>query len=206
MSSSDTERIFTALYRGNAWGDPESRSGPGSSVLRTRFLRPRLAALLRELGVRSLLDVPCGDFNWMRHTDLGQIEYTGGDIVPELVERNSLLYAGQGRRFIRLDMLRDALPKAGLILCRDGLVHFSFSGAARALQLMKASGSTYLLATTFRDHAANEDIATGEWRPLNLERAPFFFPPPVSALEDGPRPDGSYPDKMLALYRLDAIP
>lgn len=103
-------------------------------------------------------------------------------------------------------MLGDALPKADLILCRDGLVHFSFPDIALALRAMKRSGSTYLLATSFTAHPVNEDIPTGSWRPLNLDLAPFCFPPASATLLDGPRPDGTYPDKVLALYRLDDLP
>ncbi|MDP8980445.1 MAG: class I SAM-dependent methyltransferase [Acidobacteriota bacterium] len=200
-----TQEIFTQIYLTNAWGERESVSGPGSSETRTRLLRPRLTALVRDLGVRSLLDLPCGDFNWMRFTELPGVDYIGADIVPQLVHGNLSRHAGPGRRFMQLDMLRDPLPKADLILCRDGLVHFSFRDIAIALRAMQESRSTYLLATTFTDHAANEDIATGEWRPLNLELSPFCFPPPLRVVEDGPRADGTWADKILSLYRLDDL-
>lgn len=74
------------------------------------------------------------------------------------------------------------------------------------LRAMKDSGSTFLLATSFTAHPKNEDILTGEWRPLNLDIAPFCFPPASAVLLDGPRPDGAYQDKVLALYRLDDLP
>jgi hypothetical protein len=90
-------------------------------------LRPRLAALLRRLGIQSLLDLGCGDFNWMRLVDLASVEYLGGDIVPALIQHNVRRYGAAGRRFVVMDMLRDSLPKVDLILCREGLVHFSFS-------------------------------------------------------------------------------
>jgi len=168
----DAAQIFTGIYRTNAWGDPETRSGPGSTVSCTSLLRPQIQALLRDWAIRSILDLPCGDFNWMRLVDLSSIYYTGADTVPEPIHRNTLLYARPGRRFIPLDMLRDPLPTADLILCRDGLVHFSFSGIALALQAMKRSRSAYLLVTSFTAHASNENIPMGHWRPLNLDLPP----------------------------------
>ena len=201
-----TEEIFTRIYLTNAWGEEESVSGPGSSESRTHLLRPRLTALVRDLEIHSLLDLPCGDFNWMRFTELPSVDYIGADIVPQLVRSNASLHAGPGRQFIQLDLLRDPLPKVDLILCRDGLVHFSFSDIALALRAMQQSGSTYLLATTFTDHAGNEDIATGEWRPLNLDLPPFCFPAPLRVIADGPRPDGTWADKILALYRVADLP
>ena len=202
MAPSWSEWIFRRIYRRNAWGDSESKSGPGSSAFRTRPLRPQITQLVRDLEVRSLLDIPCGDFNWMRLTELPGVDYLGADIVAELVERNRSLHGGPGRRFVRLDMRRDPLPRADLVLCRDGLVHLSFADIGRALERIRESGSTYLLATTFTDHGSNRDIATGAWRPLNLEIPPLCFPPAQRVLLDGPRPDGSYPDKALALYRI----
>lgn len=197
-----TEKIFARIYKRNSWGDLESRSGTGSSVARTEQLRPRLTELLLDLAVGSILDLPCGDFNWMRLTELPGIDYLGADVVSSLIARNNSLYAGPRRSFLRLDMLCDSVPRADLILCRDGLVHLSFFDIARALRRMMESGATFLLATTFTAHDPNQDIATGEWRPLNLSSEPFHFPLPLKLLADGPRPDGTYPDKALALYRL----
>jgi hypothetical protein len=175
-------------------------------VARTERLRPELSLLLKELEVQSVLDVPCGDFNWMRFTQLPSIEYVGVDVVPDLIRENILRHAGPGRTFVQINMLSGPLPRAGLVLCRDGLVHFSFSDIARALRTIKRSGSTYLLVTTFRSHKKNRDVPTGSWRPLNLEIAPFFFPPALRVLSDAPLPDGIYPDKGLALYRVPDLP
>lgn len=199
------EEIFSRIYSTNLWGDPESRSGPGSSVLRTRLIRPALTDLCRDFGVRSLLDLPCGDFNWMRWTDLDGIDYTGGDIVSEIVKGNQQKYGSASRRFLHLDMVRDSLPFADVILCRDGLVHLSFADIFLSLERMQASQSKYILATTFRNHVRNEDIDTGGWRPLNLQISPFWFPTPVCSIWDGPRADGTYADKFLELYKLDDL-
>jgi SAM-dependent methyltransferase len=202
----DTEKIFTRIYSRNRWQSAESRSGPGSTAVRTKRLRSQLNKLLRELKVRTLLDVPCGDFNWMRLADLRAIQYTGADIVPELVRKNILRYGSPGRRFIRADITRSPLPKSDLVLCRDGLIHLSFADIERALQTIRESGSTYLLLTSFTDCSRNTDIATGDFRPLNFCHAPFNFPAALRTLADGPMLDGSYPDQVLALYRVSDLP
>jgi hypothetical protein len=206
MARSRTEETFTRIYARNSWGNAESRSGPGSTVGRTDLLRARLSELVRELGIRSLLDAPCGDFNWMQWTELPDVEYLGADVVPELVRVNTLHYGGPNRTFMQIDMLRGPLPKVDMILCRDGLVHFSFSDIASALRAIKASRSTYLLVTTFTACAKNIDVPTGDWRPMNLDLAPFYFRPSIRLVPDGPLPDGTYPDKVLALYRVDDLP
>jgi hypothetical protein len=71
---------------------------------------------------------------------------------------------------------------------------------------MRSSRATYLLVTTFNAHLENLDIGTGDWRPLNVQQPPLAFPPPIVTVWDGPRPDGTYPDKMLALYKVANLP
>src|ERR1043166_267302 len=164
------KETFTDIYRRNSWGDTESRSGPGSTVFRTRLLRPALAQRLRDLKIKFVLDGGCGDFNWMRVADLTEIHYTGVDVVNEIVQRNSDQYSDALRRFVCLDLTRDPLPPAELVLCRDCLVHFSFSDIDRALRAMGASGARYLLATTFEATETNCDIVTGGWRPVTISQ------------------------------------
>jgi hypothetical protein len=85
---------FAGMYKDNVWGDMDSRSGSGSNLANTEALRSALPGLFESLGVRSLLDLPCGDWAWMRTVDLtGLDRYIGGDIVPELIERLNREYA-----------------------------------------------------------------------------------------------------------------
>ena len=79
-----------------------------------------------------MLDVPCGDFYWMRLVPL-DVDYTGGDIVSDIVARNQAQYGDERRRFLRLDLLQDPLPAADLIFCRDCLVHLSNAHIRRAV-------------------------------------------------------------------------
>jgi hypothetical protein len=200
------EEVFSAIYRKNAWGGAESVSGPGSDAVQTRTVAAALTALCRELGVTTLLDIPCGDFHWMREVDLAGIDYTGADIVGELIARNTGSYGCAGRHFRKLNLLEDPLPKADLVFCRDCLVHFSYRDVGRALDTIRASGSTYLVTTTFPARNSNRDIATGEWRPLNLEAAPLLLPRPLRLIDEGcTEGDGQYRDKSLGLWRIADI-
>jgi hypothetical protein len=211
-SSAEMERVFGDLFHTNAWGDDESVSGPGSNLVYSAAIRAALPGLLRELEVRTLLDLPCGDFFWMKEVDLeaaGVERYLGADVVPELIERNSGLYRGAGRTFLRLDLTRDPLPPADLVLCRDCLVHLSFEDAFRALANLKRSGSRYLLTTTFPafyGQGENPDIPTGHWRPLDFEAAPFRLPPPLRVVsEEYTGDEGRYRDKSLGLWRISDL-
>ena len=87
------EEIFTEIYQKNDWKSKESRSGPGSTMAYTEILRKELPILFKELGIKKILDVPCGDFNWMRELDLSILDhYLGIDIVFDLIQKNKKLY------------------------------------------------------------------------------------------------------------------
>jgi len=203
LRHSTTEEVFTDIYAHNRWGGTASASGTGSHLDQTSVLREALPTLFRELGVVSVLDIPCGDFHWMRTVNLNGMNYIGGDIVRALVRRNKEHYSRPRTEFRQINLLEDPLPQVGIILCRDCLVHLSFSDIIRALRNMCASGSEYLLTTTFCGPRKNLDILTGDWRPLNLECPPFGFPPPLRLINEGcTEKDGAYQDKALGLWCL----
>ena len=196
---------FDLLHRLGVYHHPESLSGAASTLAETRRLREAFPALVAEEGVRSLLDVPCGDFHWMRELDL-PVEYTGVDIVPALVDRNVRLYERPGRRFLNLDATRDPLPRADLILSRDLLIHLSLEDIAALLANFVASGSRLLLVSHFADRELNREIVSGDYHEVNLCRAPFFLPPPRRVvLEESELAGGVLPDRAMALWDLAEV-
>jgi len=200
------EDVFLAIFQSNLWGSQESRSGPGSTQLRAGDFLPDLLALLRTLNTRVLLDAPCGDFNWAAPVADAVERYIGVDVVGEIIARNQCSANGPTRTFLHRDLTTDALPSADVILCRDCLVHLAYPDIWRGLRNFQESGSRYLLTTTFTARDGNSDIATGGWRPLNLERPPFCFPPPVTIIDERClHSGGSGRDKGLGLWELDSL-
>jgi hypothetical protein len=183
---SPLETVFTDVYTRNLWLDAESVSGPGSTLARTAAIRQQLPDIIAALGIASLLDAPCGDCNWMRHTPVALKRYVGADIVPALIAENRRRDGGRRRRFIVADITRDVLPRCDAVLCRDCLIHLSFADIARALHCFCRSGARYLLVTNHPFLDAHEDIAAGWWRSVNLHLAPFSFPLPLHRLVENP--------------------
>lgn len=200
------EQIFTEIFERNSWGGKESLSGTGSDREQTQVLVKRLSRLFRDLGTKTLLDIPCGDYHWLRLLDVPRMQYVGADVVKEMILQNRRTYERENVHFRCLDLTKDPLPKADLILCRDCLVHFSYSDIALALHNICESDATYLLTTTFTQRMSNYDIPTGKWRPLNLALPPFDFPAPhVVINEECSEDNGRYPDKSLALWELSDV-
>jgi hypothetical protein len=200
------EQVFRDIHRRHFLSGSESASGAGAGLDQTLELRRSLPALLGELAVTTILDLPCGDYGWMRTIELPVARYIGADLLPEVVEPLASEFGDDRREFRVLDLTRDRLPSADLLFCRDCLVHLSFADIRRALANAVGSGIPYILTTTFPDSEANEDIVTGDWRVLDLERPPFRLPAPMRMLNEGCTEGGGvFADKSLGLWRTEAL-
>ena len=210
-TSSGRAHVFRRMYRLNRWSSSETVSGVGSDLEQTAAVRRELPAMLVRHHIKSLVDAPCGDLFWLSQVAGLELDsYVGVDIVPELVDRLSSATPIPNAEFRRLDVISDPLPKADAILCRDLLVHLNYQQIYKCLRNFRASGSTYLLVTTFPQQA-NADIVSGRWRPVNLRAEPFSFPEPLDSIIEGntqrnARLGLSYGDKSLALWRLADLP
>lgn len=176
--------LFNVMHAVNYWGCSESVSGGGSTLASTETLRTELPKIITTLNIKSLLDAPCGDFNWMKALNLPIEKYYGVDIVHDLIKNNQSLYENSIHIFSCLDLTKDKLPQTDLILCRDCLAHLSLENALLVIKNFKLSGAKYLLATTHTSTIYNNNIKTGETSPYNLQLSPFNFPKPLLIIEE----------------------
>lgn len=199
---------FSEVYEKNIFGGRVSRSGEGSDLIQTEIIRRELPNLVKDFSIRTFLDAPCGDWYWMKETDLGVEQYLGVDIVDAMIEKHTKNFGSPSRTFLCLNLATDSLPKADLIFSRDCLVHLSFEDALKIIANFKRSGAQYLLTTTFVDRGSNNDLVgkDGFWRPLNMRLAPFNFPEPLLVVNEGCAEEaGQYRDKSLGLWLLSEI-
>ena len=194
---------FKRHFDNRGWNEPETASGRGSSLRSTEAIRRELPALFAEFHVRRIIDAGCGDFHWFRELELPLDSYLGIEVVEELTRQNQERHGGDRRRFITLDIIRDPLPQADLILCRDCLVHLKNRQVMAALRNFRRSHSTYLLATTFTASHPNHDVPLGGWRAINLQRPPFELGQPLRLISEARSvEDPRFTDKALGLWRL----
>lgn len=172
-------------------GLPETACGAGSMVENTYQVRGMLPEIFNGLSVSTVLDAPCGDFNWMALTDLSGVNYIGADYDEEHCLSASMRasqpteYQPKSKVIVTLDVCRDELPSADLMLCRDFLQHLPTDMVFTVLKNFMASHIPWLLATS-HDNSENADIVSaGMFRPLNLMAPPFNLPSPQNFIADG---------------------
>jgi|GEM_PF-3262270 len=194
--------------------EPESHCGEGSYLANTREIRHFLDSTIRERRVKSMVDIGCGDLNWMRHVDLAGVDYTGYDFDEGFIRENRKLFPML--KFERADVRTVAWPQIDLVLCRDLLIHLQHADVLRLLAALKRSGSAYLMTTSYPDMTENRDFTphqkrfeyTRERRPsrkINLELPPFELPRPLAVVRENE--SEACQGRIVGLWRLaDYVP
>lgn len=203
----DLKKIFTDIYDNNKWGSGESKSGIGSTHVFTINIRSAILQIIDKYNVKNILDVSCGDWNWMRTISHKLPRYTGLDIVEKIVEDNTKKFSNERINFVCSDFLsyiEKIEEKVDLILCRHTLEHLPEEYNLRFLNQCKTK-CKLLLVTTHNKCNKNEDLKNNNtYRPINIELSPYdtIKSSMIDKIYDGPT--GKYLEEMyICLYNME---
>lgn len=204
LNISRLDQVFSDIYESRAWVEhdgQESLSGAGSTAAAARSITAALSSFLKDRGCKRLVDIGCGDFNWMQNV-AGDFEYLGIDIVPSLIASNNAAYGNDKRRFVCMDATKHPIePWGDVLICREVLFHLSLNNAKALLYHIKSAGFRDVLLTTDNSMWFNSDIRDGDFRRINLMRSPFSLPPPRMVFKDDMVSDG----RVLALWSASVL-
>lgn len=141
MDHSQYERLsvpdtFRKIYRKQVWGKNGERfySGPGSHGAASDLYCAAVSGFIRENGIRSVVDLGCGDFAVGRRiVDATEAQYIGVDVVPELIQHHRRKFQGPRVSFFCANIITDELPAADLCLVRQVLQHLTNQEIAKVL-------------------------------------------------------------------------
>ena len=175
-TSLEKEKVFQNFYLTNHWDSNESRSGLGSTLEFTKNIRKFLVEFIQMQGIKKMFDTSCGDWNWMKEISHQLCEYTGMDIVPEVIKRNKELYGNDYISFIQGDFLPFLQCKKDktydLILYRHTLEHLPTEYNEQFL-VECCRVCQYLLVTTHKLVTNNQTLPSSVYRPVNLDLPPY---------------------------------
>jgi hypothetical protein len=179
----------------------QSIAGYGSYTWNTRIIVAELPRIFKQYDIKTMLDIPCGDYYWMKEVDLDNITYIGGDLVNEQIKLNQDEHPSVDFRV--MDMIKDDLPYADLVFTRDCLVHLTYENISIFINKLINNGSKYIMSTTFPETELNTElVGIIGWRPLNLEVYPINFP---MALEIISEKSDYNPEKCMGIWSLQDI-
>lgn len=180
---------FESIYDLKVWG---RGSGAGSVPRHCRPYRRYLERFLKERRIKSVVDVGCGDWQFSRLIDWRGIQYHGFDVAQSVVIENEARFGASNISFTRMDAHDAILPDADLLIVKDVMQHWPDAAIFRFLPTI--ARYRYALITNGYTGEAHKDIDVGDYRPLDLTRAPFSLPAE-------PVLDYTYPTRLEQLAR-----
>ncbi len=196
--------IFYSIFKSLHWRDynkiqnDESVSGLGSDIKVTEKLVLELSDFIKTNQIKSLLDVACGDFIWMKNlVDKNQnLKYHGLEIVKEIVDNNNKKYANSKIKFDCIDVINSKLPENyDLILVRDFFIHIKNDDIKNILEKIKLSNCKYFAVNNFPKIMINKEVKNyGHHRPINIEIEPFNLKQIYKVIDDH--------DRKLNIYKI----
>jgi hypothetical protein len=198
----DNATRFIMIKKMNLWLSGESSSGFGSEKKNTKVIRKALPRIIRQYGVKTVLDCPCGDMNYMKHVLLGDnldISYTGMDIVPELIRENRRQFPNL---LFNVGDIESISSPYDLIVMKDLLQHLSTRKQLKILNSIKKSKSRLLLLNNEFQVKTNTAVRfdpAPAWIRTNFTLAPFNLVPVEIVQSDGF-------DKAYILVNIEDIP
>lgn len=187
VSSLKGKNKFSYIYKNSYWKNQTdgSKSGSGSNSSSTNNIIFELDKFIDEKKIKSILDIPCGDWNWMQKLNLKNVTYLGCDIVDDIVAVNNKKFSSNNIKFETKDVIFDELPNSDLIIIRDLLVHLKDSEILNFIKNIHRSKFKYIAITNY-DHTLHNSQGTidDNWRPVNLTLEPFYLRQPDFKLDD----------------------
>lgn len=179
-----TKDAMHQIYDLHLWGgqDFDFYSGSGSHDL--KIVEPYINSITRFLKSQNnpltVCDLGCGDFNIGKQLTKHTKNYIAIDIVDNLIERNKALFKEDHLEFQCLDIVKDELPKADVVILRQVLQHLSNAEILKVVE--KLSNYKYAILTEhlpLGEFIPNKDIISGQGirikknSGVNVLEAPF---------------------------------
>ncbi len=207
--------VFNSIYKSNYWNKSkkfnsknQSFSGPGSipNSVQTNNLTFELGEFFKKNNIKKILDAPCGDCAWIKEIFTTKIEYTGIDIVEDLISENSIKFKSyKNTKFYCKDLtLNNEFDNFDFVLLRDFFIHLPLETIKKILINLRQSNCKYFAFNNYEGVELNKQISTGEHRKINILNKPFFFDKPdfkILEIKNENFPDKDIKDNYIYIYK-----
>lgn len=227
VTREDAFEEFTSIYKEKKWGKEDyshTLSGGGSTVIGAFECIIKLEPKFRELGIKSVADVPSGDCGWQFaiSTINTADAYFGGDIAAHVAEENAQRFRSHyNKAFAFWDLVTCPLPHwhttcdptprpFDIVIIRDAIQHMTVPHGMKALKsVVEQSGAKYIGMTSFSSkncagrNACSSIAKDGDFYWNAMSCPPFNFPEPFFSFLSHERFPGE-PDYM-ELYSVEEL-
>ena len=186
--------VFNSIYKSFHWrdykktGENESVSGLGSDLDVCEKIIKDLTVFIEENEIRSILDLACGDFNWMKfviNNNPNIEDYCGVEIVDEIVSNNNKKYSNDKIKFTCKDVIKEEFPvNYDLVIVRDFFIHIKNDEIKKVIEKIKKSNAKFFGINSYPVQNNVDLKAFGHHRHINIELEPFGLNKPYLKLND----------------------
>ena len=116
-------------------------SGPGSKLTHNLVLIDYLNDFIEQNSVSSLIDLGCGDLQWMPHVFASYLEYVGVDFCKNVLDKNKANHPNQN--FIHANF-KDLTESKELSFSKD-VIHHDRDDMFKNFEKISELGSRYCM-------------------------------------------------------------
>jgi len=208
--------VFDGIYKNHRWGtNPDASdgisSGSGSFAQNTRSYEDLVYAYAAKHGIRTIVDVGCGDFQVSKrilNRLPASVDYTGLDVAQVVVDRNNALFGNERTRFVQHDAALENVPPADLVLIREVMQHLPNADIKK--MLANLDPASHILATNtvaIRARKINMDLPPGSASRAGLGSGLALDQPPFNCrVEELLRvPHAKWPTEIVTVRILEMV-
>tara|TARA_R110000772_G_scaffold2410_1_gene8312 strand:+ start:34647 stop:35249 length:603 start_codon:yes stop_codon:yes gene_type:complete len=184
----NNKRIFSEIYDKKAWVEG---SGPGSTIEYCIPLIVFLSGYIKENNIKSMVDIGCGDIQWMSNIFNNlNISYTGIDVVDNVININKGNYPNE--TFICADIFTmdiGDIPDSDMYFMKDVLQHWTNDMIQTWLdRFFEEKPNAHFLTINcdldnilkfMPEHSHDRELKVGEFSPLNKNKYPLSNYKPI---------------------------
>ena len=164
------KKIFTEIYDLEKWGKGKG-SGAGSSFKFNKEYIEFIEHFLIDMGIESVIDYGCGDWQFSQHINWGDTKYLGLDIVDSVIEKNK-------EQFPNYDFVSDTnvfkyLEGKDLIIIKDVIMHWTDDVIIEFLDKLMTYDIQILLVNASNQKSKRRIRGIGGFSPLSNNQYPL---------------------------------
>jgi len=174
---------FTDIYKTNSWGSPESipnrlnkifYSGGGTDPENdkdNKYINLVQSYVDRE-DVKTVVEIGCGDWEVSSKINWSTVDYTGYDVVDDLIKYNNQNYSKSNIRFIcDTDVMSQNNLEADLIIIKDVIQHLPPKFCSDFVRTIPTKFKYNIITNDFS--LSNVDIEFGGYSGNDFSKEPF---------------------------------
>ena len=171
FSGLSNAEVFEKIYEEKRWGNSDIENRKYSSGDGTRdkevvgeYIDAVTGFLSKQEGLKSGLDLGCGDFSvGVAFCDLFK-DYQAMDVAKNVIKENKTIYKSKKVRFSVLDLTSGQIPSTDVILVRQVLQHLSNDEIKKFIKNIEGKFRHLIVTESLSKSMffkSNKDINTG---------------------------------------------